>query len=403
MPRLPSEGLARLSYRPGSRGSRLSLFHVKLTDEALQALLAHRRLQYLRIPRTPADRPGPRSPLFTFYLTRCSKEKPQASFDCVRQSASRLEGEGVILERLTFCATTEAPACRLPQPHLERQPWSSVPPAVSQEKGSSLPAKPGPATTVHSAGGASRKGPAGRELQALGPFLAELLALRPHQKADFLQRADWTRLGLQARLQVLAALKEVGQLDPPEGSSSQEEELLGQGQEDGSGQAPREPPQRPPLHLHREPLSLDRQGKELQAEPLLSAGADEHSCGSPQAETPDYCLKYGPISSAQQCQAYKEAFGTDYTEYRHLHARIASVSRRFAQLGASIRMMQRGTEHYKVLENQILQEYRQFKKVYPNYQKEKQHCEYLHKKLSHIKEQILNFEQSLPAAQAGSR
>ncbi|XP_066491493.1 RNA polymerase II elongation factor ELL3 [Tiliqua scincoides] len=581
MPRPSSEGPARLSYRPGSRGSRLSLFHVKLTDAALQALLAHRRLQgvprpviafrgsqgvspsspslrgpqariarssscssrsrgvrpvgsafharrrYLRIPRPPGGRPGPRSRLFTFYLSRCSQEKPQASFDCVRQSASRLESEGVIRERLTFCATAEAPACRLPQPRAERGSRGSVPAAAPPRQGETgggggegvgsggaasrrplalgrtrLPGQPLLAVRggapgqpprsdasrllsaekglsrpprVQAATAAGGDGPARGELRALGPFLAQLLALQPHQQAELLGRAEQAGLGPQARLQGLVALKEVGQLHC---RGQDEELLLGQAQEDGlahltgpallshrrrarQGWARPFPPasqagspsrrSRQALRAALEPRATrwqgpgfpgaetswwgrkvapmatqksqpcfssitrqllrmeegegeaeaDQQGEALQAEQLLSADAGGHCHGGLQ-ETPDYSQNYGPISSAQQCQAYKEAFSTDYAEYRPLHARIASVSRRFAQLGARIRVMQRGTEHYKALESQILQEYQQFKQVYPNYQQEKQHCEYLHKKLSHIKERILSFEQSLPAAGARS-
>ncbi|XP_034988048.2 RNA polymerase II elongation factor ELL3 isoform X1 [Zootoca vivipara] len=145
-------------------------------------------------------------------------------------------------------------------------------------------------------------------------------------------------------------------------------------------------------------------------------------------ENLNYYLKYVPICSVKQYRAYQEDFTADYTTYRHLHARIGSVSRRFAQLGKRLRRMQQGTKEYKVLEDQILQEYRHFKKVrleqwesrlasgrvvlsfplvaelfpslqvYPNYQEEKRHCEYLHHKLSHIKAQILNFEQNVPPA-----
>ncbi|XP_033023560.1 RNA polymerase II elongation factor ELL3 [Lacerta agilis] len=108
--------------------------------------------------------------------------------------------------------------------------------------------------------------------------------------------------------------------------------------------------------------------------------------------------KYVPICSVKQYRAYQEDFSADYTTYRHLHDRIGSVSTRFVQLGTRLRRMQQGTKEYKVLEDQILQEYRHFKKVYPNYQEEKRHCEYLHHKLSHIKAQILNFEQNVPSA-----
>ncbi|XP_025068269.1 RNA polymerase II elongation factor ELL3 [Alligator sinensis] len=142
--------------------------------------------------------------------------------------------------------------------------------------------------------------------------------------------------------------------------------------------------------------------------------------GSPAAfaEIPDYCRKFGAIRSAEQCRAYTEAFSADYAEYRYLHARIGNVSRHFGQLGARIKTLQRGTAEHKVSEGQlggdvtapstaerpllpvlqaaedrVVQEYRRFKRTYPGYRKEKDRCEYLHRKLSHIKGLILQFEE----------
>lgn len=44
--------------------------------------------QYIKIPCALGS-PGEGARLFTFYLSRYSKDKPQASFDCIRQYVSR--------------------------------------------------------------------------------------------------------------------------------------------------------------------------------------------------------------------------------------------------------------------------------------------------------------------------
>ncbi|MEJ1278654.1 elongation factor RNA polymerase II-like 3 [Cricetulus griseus] len=95
-------------------------------------------------------------------------------------------------------------------------------------------------------------------------------------------------------------------------------------------------------------------------------------------EVPDYLLQYRAIHSAEQQQAYEQDFETDYAEYRILHARVGAASQRFTELGAEIKRLQRGTPEHK---------------RYPSYREEKQRCEYLHQKLSHIKGLILEFEE----------
>ncbi|XP_054693144.1 RNA polymerase II elongation factor ELL3 [Grus americana] len=112
------------------------------------------------------------------------------------------------------------------------------------------------------------------------------------------------------------------------------------------------------------------------------------------ADIPDYLRKYHTICSVEQRRAYEAAFSADYTEYRDLHARIGNVRRKFIQLGAKMKMLKEGTEERKALEARIVHEYSHFKKTYPSYQQEKNRCEYLHQKLSHIKILILQYEGS---------
>ncbi|XP_059808671.1 RNA polymerase II elongation factor ELL isoform X2 [Hypanus sabinus] len=111
-------------------------------------------------------------------------------------------------------------------------------------------------------------------------------------------------------------------------------------------------------------------------------------------ELPDYLLKYTAITSLELCQNYRNDFNAEYNEYRDLHTRIGNVTQQFMQLGSKIKTLSPGTEEYKMAEDQIFEEYRKFKKAHPSHQEEKDRCEYLHRKLSHIKQLILEYDQS---------
>uniref|UniRef100_A0A673JC77 RNA polymerase II elongation factor ELL-like n=1 Tax=Sinocyclocheilus rhinocerous TaxID=307959 RepID=A0A673JC77_9TELE len=103
--------------------------------------------------------------------------------------------------------------------------------------------------------------------------------------------------------------------------------------------------------------------------------------------------KYTVISSQEQRQSYKNDFNAEYSEYRGLHARIESITRQFTILDSELKQLQQGTDKYKTIHNQILEEYRKIKKTNPNYSQEKNRCEYLHNKLAHIKKLIAEYDQ----------
>ncbi|XP_053490408.1 RNA polymerase II elongation factor ELL [Ictalurus furcatus] len=107
----------------------------------------------------------------------------------------------------------------------------------------------------------------------------------------------------------------------------------------------------------------------------------------------DYLLKYTEIGSQEQRQSYKNDFNAEYSEYRGLHARIEGITRQFTVLDAELKQLQQGTDQYKTIHNQILQEYRKIKKTNPNYSQERNRCEYLHNKLAHIKKLIAEYDQ----------
>ncbi|KAG7269739.1 hypothetical protein CRUP_006152 [Coryphaenoides rupestris] len=111
-------------------------------------------------------------------------------------------------------------------------------------------------------------------------------------------------------------------------------------------------------------------------------------------ELPDYLNNYRAIAALEQRQQYKEDFCAEYDEYRALHERIGTVTQMFVQLGSKINTLSPGTQEYKLMEDQILQKYKKYKKKFPGYREEKKRCEYLHQKLSHIKGLILDYDRT---------
>ncbi|KAL6111808.1 ell2 [Pungitius sinensis] len=113
----------------------------------------------------------------------------------------------------------------------------------------------------------------------------------------------------------------------------------------------------------------------------------------PTIETPDYVVKYMPMVSMDQRQSYKDDFNAEYEEYRQLHARVENITRRFTELDSKCRKLAPGTKEYQKVQEEVLKEYKKMKQHSPNYQEEKQRCEYLHNKLAHIKRLIADFDQ----------
>uniref|UniRef100_H3CFG3 Elongation factor RNA polymerase II n=1 Tax=Tetraodon nigroviridis TaxID=99883 RepID=H3CFG3_TETNG len=115
------------------------------------------------------------------------------------------------------------------------------------------------------------------------------------------------------------------------------------------------------------------------------------SSSSPEAA--EYLSKYSVISSPEQRQRYKNDFNAEYSEYRGLHARIECITRHFTVLDNELKQLQQGTDKYKTVHNQIIKEYHKIKETNPNYSQDKNRCEYLHNKLSHIKRLIAAYDQ----------
>ncbi|XP_021466217.2 RNA polymerase II elongation factor ELL2 isoform X3 [Oncorhynchus mykiss] len=152
------------------------------------------------------------------------------------------------------------------------------------------------------------------------------------------------------------------------------------------------------------PRKRDRANGEERRKPVIPAKSlfcsDEdnkkrpvHSTDSSTTVMPDYICKYMAVVSMDQRQTYKDNFNAEYEEYRILHARVEKITRHFTQLDAQCRRLPPGTKEYQEVHEDVMKEYNKMRLHSPNYQVEKQRCEYLHNKLAHIKRLIADFDQ----------
>ncbi|XP_029042354.1 RNA polymerase II elongation factor Ell [Osmia bicornis bicornis] len=111
------------------------------------------------------------------------------------------------------------------------------------------------------------------------------------------------------------------------------------------------------------------------------------------SEYPDYLTYYTTISSAEQRRRYKAEFNADYEEYRRLHAQVAKVSKRFAQLQERLKQEETSGnwDEYEEIRRQILHDYNETKRD-PVHKETKRRFHYLHEKLSHIKRLVLEYD-----------
>ncbi|XP_049296036.1 RNA polymerase II elongation factor Ell isoform X5 [Anopheles funestus] len=100
------------------------------------------------------------------------------------------------------------------------------------------------------------------------------------------------------------------------------------------------------------------------------------------------------ITSVEQRRRYKTEFDNEYKEYRRLHEVLENASRKFAQYEDDLLHEPKDTQRYKEIQMKILKEYeKSIKNV--KFQQDKERFNYLHKKLSHIKLLVRDYDTSL--------
>ncbi|XP_035789635.1 RNA polymerase II elongation factor Ell-like isoform X5 [Anopheles albimanus] len=100
------------------------------------------------------------------------------------------------------------------------------------------------------------------------------------------------------------------------------------------------------------------------------------------------------ITTVEQRRRYKTEFDNEYKEYRRLHEVLEHASRKFAQYEEDLQHEPKDTPRYKEIQMKIIKEYdRSIKNV--KFQQDKERFNYLHKKLSHIKLLVRDYDSSI--------
>ncbi|XP_003796615.1 RNA polymerase II elongation factor ELL [Otolemur garnettii] len=211
-----------------SDGSKVSVFHVKLTDSALRAFENYRANQdsvslrpsirfqgsqgHISIPQP--DCPS-ESRTFSFYLSNIGRDSPQGSFDCIQQYVSShgdilLDCLGSIQDKITVCATDDSyqkARQSMAQAEEETRSRSAIvikaggrylgkkvqfrkpAPGVTDAVPSRKRATPiNLASAIRKSGTGSMSGGSGVSQRPFRDRVLHLLALRPYRKAELLLR-----------------------------------------------------------------------------------------------------------------------------------------------------------------------------------------------------------------------
>ncbi|TRY99174.1 hypothetical protein DNTS_027632 [Danionella cerebrum] len=219
---------------------------------------------YIKIPASSESPDSFR--VFSFYLSSDSKDKPQASFDCVQQYVSgngreRLEGQGSIQDKITVCATDDSyQMTRERMSQVEKDIWSRS--AIEIKPGSTRPSKSPAHPHTHLSAedmnmkplscsinliesarskcvkikkkqglvpcieNPSKHSPSNKKNGVPGPVthrplrerVIHLLALKPYSKAELLLWLEKEKAGPKDKAELSAVLDEVAKLNPKDHS-----------------------------------------------------------------------------------------------------------------------------------------------------------------------------------------
>ncbi|NXN53524.1 ELL2 factor, partial [Rynchops niger] len=102
-------------------------------------------------------------------------------------------------------------------------------------------------------------------------------------------------------------------------------------------------------------------------------------------EEPDYFTKYLTVVSYEQYQRYKNDFTAQFDEYRKLRTQLETITKRCVEIGTKLHLFCPGSEDHQVKDKTVKSVFHLSPIPSKNYCAEKYRCDYLHKKLTHIR------------------
>ncbi|XP_061456794.1 occludin/ELL domain-containing protein 1 [Rhineura floridana] len=108
---------------------------------------------------------------------------------------------------------------------------------------------------------------------------------------------------------------------------------------------------------------------------------------------PDYIIKYPAITCPDDLERYKAVFNDQHAEYKELYGEIQAALRKFKALEAALSTLPRryGTRKDESRASAVWKRY-QSKKQDPTFLEKQERCDYLKRKLTHIKAQIQAYD-----------
>jgi RNA polymerase II elongation factor ELL len=98
------------------------------------------------------------------------------------------------------------------------------------------------------------------------------------------------------------------------------------------------------------------------------------------------------VNNEQRAQ-YKKDFYIEYEEYRRLHRYIENVAAKFSELEIRLNTKVEGSDDWNRLMDQIVKEYEETKSS-SKFQMARKRMFYLHVKLAHIKNLVIEFDRN---------
>ncbi|XP_034031696.1 RNA polymerase II elongation factor ELL-like [Thalassophryne amazonica] len=389
-----------------------SLYHVKLTDSAIQMLETFQNLKtslsnqpticfkenqvYMKIPAPTPDAPDA-TRIIRFNLSSGGSENPQSSLECIQQYVSgddseHLESKGHIQGKMTMCGTEQSFQTmreNLTQMENASHKHSAIEierrPIKFRKVQRKQSLKPG----SHSSSSSSSS----KRSQVLSPvarwplrdWIIHRLALRPHKKPDLLLWLERERVGSEDMAELTSVLEEETpiKLRPVQRSGPEKTEDIG-------------PACASTGALSRCGTSGSPHSSALSSADLHKGHTGENVTATVTSATPlpDYADKYGIITTLEQRQMYEEEFDAEYHEYQVIHDWIAAATEKFVQLSSELDALPPGTEAYQRMQDHVLEKYRIYQQWFPGYQEDKRKYVYLHHKLVHLKDRITTYDQA---------